>query len=315
MSTADPKESREYVSVGRLARESGIKPGTLRMWERRYGRPQPERLPSGHRRYSMSEVRYVRRIVEAMALGHRPGELLRASEDELARMLEAERIPERHDRVVQRWLGLLRRFDGDALGAELREAIQQQGLAAALDECIAPFLTAVGSAWADGHIGVRHEHYATELMEALLAEFRMRPRASNGTGASRPRLLLATLPNETHGLGLSMTGAVAEAACWETMVLGLDTPVEETVAAATENRVQAVALSVSLANGGARADSAIRELRRSLSAEVALLVGGQGVRHRRRNRGGTIYLHDQRAFSQWLRQHGAAGPASARRTS
>ena len=48
-------EKDDPLFVGRLAEETGIKPGTLRMWERRYGRPKPERLPSGHRTLSILE--------------------------------------------------------------------------------------------------------------------------------------------------------------------------------------------------------------------------------------------------------------------
>jgi MerR family transcriptional regulator, light-induced transcriptional regulator len=40
-----------------------VSPATLRMWEARHGFPVPERLPSGHRRYSENDVDRVRRIV------------------------------------------------------------------------------------------------------------------------------------------------------------------------------------------------------------------------------------------------------------
>jgi MerR family transcriptional regulator, light-induced transcriptional regulator len=38
----------------------GVSPNTLRSWERRYGFPQPQRSPGGHRQYSHAEVEALR---------------------------------------------------------------------------------------------------------------------------------------------------------------------------------------------------------------------------------------------------------------
>jgi DNA-binding transcriptional MerR regulator len=56
-------------TIGEVAELSGVPEGTLRMWERRHGFPEPRRLPSGHRRYSDREVELVRRAAEARAGG------------------------------------------------------------------------------------------------------------------------------------------------------------------------------------------------------------------------------------------------------
>jgi MerR family transcriptional regulator, light-induced transcriptional regulator len=44
------------VSIGELAKRTGAGISTLRAWERRHGFPVPQRLPSGHRRYSERDV-------------------------------------------------------------------------------------------------------------------------------------------------------------------------------------------------------------------------------------------------------------------
>jgi DICT domain-containing protein/predicted DNA-binding transcriptional regulator AlpA len=44
---------------------TGVGEGTLRMWEARHGFPSPERLPSGHRRYSQRDVDQVRALLRA----------------------------------------------------------------------------------------------------------------------------------------------------------------------------------------------------------------------------------------------------------
>jgi DICT domain-containing protein len=50
------------LTIREVARQTGVPEGTLRMWETRYGFPVPERLPSGHRRYSDDDVQRVRQV-------------------------------------------------------------------------------------------------------------------------------------------------------------------------------------------------------------------------------------------------------------
>ena len=57
------------LSIGDIAARSGVAVGTLRMWEARYGFPAPERLPSGHRRYSERDLEQVRTVVMAREEG------------------------------------------------------------------------------------------------------------------------------------------------------------------------------------------------------------------------------------------------------
>ncbi|MFL5780442.1 MAG: DICT sensory domain-containing protein [Thermoleophilaceae bacterium] len=51
------------LTIREVASQTGVSAATLRMWESRYGFPVPERLPSGHRRFSDEDVERVRRVV------------------------------------------------------------------------------------------------------------------------------------------------------------------------------------------------------------------------------------------------------------
>jgi DICT domain-containing protein len=57
------------LTISDVAGRSGVPEGTLRMWERRHGFPTPERLPSGHRRYSERDLELVRRVASGRADG------------------------------------------------------------------------------------------------------------------------------------------------------------------------------------------------------------------------------------------------------
>ena len=47
-----------------VVRETGIKPDTLRSWERRYGLPKPQRTPGRHRLYSQYDIEMIKWLME-----------------------------------------------------------------------------------------------------------------------------------------------------------------------------------------------------------------------------------------------------------
>ena len=66
MSAEQPERT---IAIGELAARTGVEEGTLRMWERRHGFPEPQRLPSGHRRYRESDVEQIGRVLRERASG------------------------------------------------------------------------------------------------------------------------------------------------------------------------------------------------------------------------------------------------------
>jgi MerR family transcriptional regulator, light-induced transcriptional regulator len=57
------------LSIGDVVARTGVSEGTLRMWERRYGFPSPERTASGHRRYDEEQVRRIHEVLTARRTG------------------------------------------------------------------------------------------------------------------------------------------------------------------------------------------------------------------------------------------------------
>jgi MerR family transcriptional regulator, light-induced transcriptional regulator len=57
------------LGIGEVVERTGVAQATLRIWERRYGFPAPERLASGHRRYSEREIELIRAVAAKRAAG------------------------------------------------------------------------------------------------------------------------------------------------------------------------------------------------------------------------------------------------------
>src|SRR5918995_1722853 len=51
------------LAIKEVAARTGIAAGTIRMWEQRYGFPEPERTTAGYRIYSEDDVDALRRVL------------------------------------------------------------------------------------------------------------------------------------------------------------------------------------------------------------------------------------------------------------
>lgn len=67
----DENDRDGALTIGDLARRSGVSTAVLRMWESRHGFPEARRLASGHRRYAESDVDLVRQVLRRKAAGVR----------------------------------------------------------------------------------------------------------------------------------------------------------------------------------------------------------------------------------------------------
>jgi MerR family transcriptional regulator, light-induced transcriptional regulator len=285
------------LSVGELAEATGVSVDALRAWERRYGRPVPRRLASGHRRYDPAQVRLVRGVVEGLARGWRLRDLMRAQEAELLALLD-EPDPRAEGWEPRRVLELAREWKADAILAALRDSHERLGARGFSDQRLAPLFRSVGAAWAAGRVAPRHEHFLTELVEDLLRSLRLQ----HALPEDAPVIVLATLEGERHALGLQLAALVTAARGLRPLLLGASLPLGEVAAAARESHARGVAVGVSPATAGARTDRALAALRRLLPARTALLVGGSRARGVRRGPRGVDYLGPTgfSAFESWL---------------
>ena len=77
------------LTIAEVARETGLGKDTLRVWERRYGFPVPQRDAQGERLYSADDVERLRLIRRLMLQGGRPGQLVSLPLDALRQRLSA----------------------------------------------------------------------------------------------------------------------------------------------------------------------------------------------------------------------------------
>ncbi len=270
--------STPTLSIAAVERETGISKDVLRKWETRYGFPVPLRDGLGERAYPPEQVNRLRLIKRLMDAGMRPSRIVAESEASLNAMAQASHTtrPRATDSsqndVEAITLAMLRNQDPAGLRQRLyRELLRQGGERFVLDT-IAPLNHAVGEAWARGDLGIHEEHVYTEAVQWLL---RNAIDALSDAQAS-PRILLTTLPEEQHGLGILMVAALLSLRGAYCISLGTQTPVQDIAQAAMAHKVDVVVLSFSIAYPQRRILPALAELSQYLGESIEIWAGGAG---------------------------------------
>lgn len=272
------------LPIAAVERETGLGKDTLRVWERRYGFPKPDRDPGGDRLYSTEQIQQLKLIRRLLDAGLRPGKVVGLTEAQLQMLLMRDTpatlgilsrtIMDKDDSegVLEPLLQAIATHDPQALRHALSTAQMRMGLASFVTDLVAPLTTAVGEAWAQGRFEVFEEHLYTEVLTGVLrqaiASLTPQP-AQQG-----PKVLLTTLPQELHGLGLLMVEALLVLEGCGCISLGTQTPVTDILQAARAHQVDVVALSFSNVHKASLVHANLRELRAQLPFATALWVGG-----------------------------------------
>ncbi|WP_265946428.1 MerR family transcriptional regulator [Dechloromonas sp. A34] len=265
-------------SIAAVERDTGLSKDVLRMWERRYGFPVPERDGNGERSYPAEQVDRLRLIKRLMDMGHRPGKLIAMPTAELSALAPRRPKPiasgdHGASEALDELLALIKQHDAAGYQQALQQRLARQGLQRFVQDTVAPLTRRVGEAWEDGSVEVFEEHLFTELTKRLLRQ----AIAALPGGSRSPRVLLTSVPDEQHVLGLLMVETLFALEGAECIPLGTQMPLLEIGRAAIAHQADVVALSFSVAFPQRQIPGLLQQLRLVLPPNVALWVGGGGV--------------------------------------
>ena len=263
--------------IGAVERDTGLSKDTLRIWERRYRFPAPQRDAFGERIYPRDQVDKLRVVKRLMDQGMRPGKIMHHTLEELRALRQAhpQAAPASAplQASVQALVTLILEHRIDELRGALGQQVLRLGLARFVIDIVAPLNAAVGEAWVAGEMAIFEEHLYTESIKVVLrAAIATVPRQ-----AGSPRILLTTFPKEEHGLGLLMAEAVLALEGAHCVSLGVETPVPDIVRAAASQQADIVALSFSAAYATNGVLDGLAELRATLPGNVEVWAGGSAM--------------------------------------
>ena len=286
---APPIPSSETgLPIAAVERETGLAKDTLRVWVKRYGFPQPLRDVSGNRLYPAEQVQRLQLVRRLLDAGLRPNKVVGLDAAGLTQLLSQHSqassailsktnstpLPS-HSAELSALLDTIAAHDPQGLRHALHHAQMRMGLEPFITELVAPLTVAVGEAWVQGRFEIFEEHLYTEVITGVLRQAIASLAPLHGSPpALGPKVLLTTLPQELHGLGLLMVEAMLVLEGCTCVSLGTQTPLLDVVQAAQAHRVDVVLLSFSAAQNGPVVLANLRELRAQLPSRIALWVGG-----------------------------------------
>ncbi|NWG34400.1 MAG: MerR family transcriptional regulator [Chloroflexi bacterium] len=170
--------------------KTGIAPDTLRAWERRYGLPNPQRTPGGHRLYSDYDIEIIKWLMarqeEGLSISRAVdlwNEQIASGSDPLAGIASSTSAspltvpPPAPDSTLASlradWIQACQDFDELAAEQILNQAFSLFPVEAVCMDLIQKGLSEIGELWYKNKLSVQQEHFASGLamrrLDALLS--------------------------------------------------------------------------------------------------------------------------------------------------
>ncbi len=244
----DPKYTIKAVSS-----QTGIRPVTLRAWERRHDLLSPHRSDNRYRLYSERDVAILRwiknRLDNGISISSAVAELRQLAHNgawpealpsaPLARQVQTPSQPtEFYARQLYQALVKHNEARAEEILSEVRKNFS------VLDICqriFTPALVEIGEAWYRGDVSVTTEHFASAYLRGkLLALFQAYP-TRRGSGY----ILIGAAPTEQHEIGSLMMAVLLRSEGYRVEYLGPDIPLEDLADYASYEHPNLVILSAS----------------------------------------------------------------------
>lgn len=269
--------------IGAVSRLTGLSADVVRVWERRYGAIRPQRSDGGSRLYSDADIARLRRLRQAVELGHAIGQVAKLPESELDTLSSRNReaystIDETGDpykQTISRFLEAVSRMDVVSADDEISRAATLYPPRVIVKNIVIPVLTEIGDRWAHRDFGIAQEHIATNLIRNLLSSlFRLYP-----PDASAETIVLATTSGERHEFGILTSALIAATRGWRVVYLGTELPAMEIVR--TARIVKARVLAISVVNQNPQAYEEMKTIAENIPSQTRVWVGGaEALKHR-----------------------------------
>ncbi len=257
-------------SIAAVSKLTGVSCHALRVWERRYGFPVPERSASGHRRYGKDQVAVLRHLTKQARSGLTIGELIGQYRAGTLKIGGGDATP-----VGEKSAGspvVDRLFEGDVASADalIDRLAERLSTLELVERVIEPALVDIGERWFRSEGQAFQGHCATSTLLFRLGQMLEQARRAN-PDPSRT-VLVGTVKGDRHEGGVLMVSLSLELSGCRAVPLGSDLPVEEFQKAVELWRPDALALSFVLSRN---INKRFQEL--SKIEGVPVFVGGRSI--------------------------------------
>ncbi|HOF28369.1 MAG TPA: MerR family transcriptional regulator [Anaerolineaceae bacterium] len=252
MTTIDSFPTEPTLTIKAVQNRTGIKPVTLRAWERRYDLLQPTRMANGYRLYSERDVQLLlwvqRKLDSDMTISQVVQQFKRDREKgvwpESVQIIAAEpprrKAPRPARDFAEFLFGALISHNQDRANAILDECQSYFDLTIIFEEIIRPSTELLHEAWYRGDILIATEHIAlTYLNSKLQVMMQNLPVVKEGA-----LILVGCGPEEMLELNALMLAVLLRQSGLSVEYLGPDLPVEDLLDYSTYAKPKLICLTI-----------------------------------------------------------------------
>jgi DNA-binding transcriptional MerR regulator/methylmalonyl-CoA mutase cobalamin-binding subunit len=270
-----------------VVRRTGLSPHVIRVWEKRYQAVEPMRTETNRRRYSDADIERLLLLQRATQTGRSIGQIAHLTTERLRDLVQEDEtasppvaaagersevpVAEAPSAHLEACLEAMRQLDSAALEHALMQARVALSQPMFIDRLVVPLMETVGDLWHSGSLRIVHEHLASAVVRAMLGGLS----TSAALSAMAPKIVVTTPTGQLHEIGALIVASTAESGGWQVVYLGVNLPAEEIAAAVQHHGAKAVALSVVHPADDPRVAEELLKLRRYLSHDIEILVGGR----------------------------------------
>jgi DNA-binding transcriptional MerR regulator len=213
----------DRYTLSDLEKLTGIKSGTIRIWERRYRIIKPHRTETNRRWYDDDDLRRIINISILYRDGIKISKIATFSGSEIedkvfALTHETTNKDNQIDSLIIAMIG----FNENVVNEILLRSIIDSGFENTFTKVVFPFLKRVGIMWQTGSVNIGAEHFISNIFrKRLIAAI---DSLSPAVIHDRKKVVLFLPENELHEMGLLFYTYIIKSLGHEVLYLGQSTP-------------------------------------------------------------------------------------------
>jgi len=232
-------------SISFIANACGVRPHTIRTWEKRYKAFSPERTNGGQRIYNEDDLIKIRLIVSLLEQGHSISRLAGKSLHDLRTLVIEEKIESSLSNQLITSVGIkkllthLSNFDLGLISSEMLRLRLSIGAKEFIFKVLIPIIHAVEKMYLDGKYSVTQEHILSTIIRYQLSQINLTD-SFNSTGG----FIIATPEGNLHELPILIADILCQLNRISTYYLGASHPAVCLTEAVNELKSKTIVLGV-----------------------------------------------------------------------
>ena len=232
-------------SISFISNACGVRPHTIRTWEKRYKAFSPDRTDGGQRIYSENDLNKGRLIVSLLEKGHSISRLAGKSLHDLRTLVSDEYSDSLHSNQMLTSIGIkkllthLSNFDLGLISSEMLRLRLSIGAKEFIFKVLVPIIHSVEKMYLDGKFSVTQEHIISTIIRYKLSQINLPDSDKPNNG-----FIIATPEGNLHEIPILIADILCQLNRISTYYLGAGHPAVCLSEAVNELKCKTIVLGV-----------------------------------------------------------------------